>query len=86
METGWDGEVWNVKQIEGRWRMGDGICSVKNKLKRKEKNSKRKVLMIFYYTHRSVPFPVIIREFSSSSRWKQMQRPTARNYEEEESK
>jgi hypothetical protein len=26
-------EVWNVEQTEGGWRVGNGIWSVKNKLK-----------------------------------------------------
>ncbi|KAL6079877.1 hypothetical protein STEG23_008723, partial [Scotinomys teguina] len=34
----------------------------------------------------SVPYPVIIREASSSSRCEQMQRPTARHHMERESK
>ena len=38
METGLGGEeVWNVEQSEGGWGAGNGIWSVKNKLKRKER-------------------------------------------------
>lgn len=32
--------------------------------------------MILYYTNRAMSYPVIIREFSTFSRWEQMQRPT----------
>ena len=43
-------------------------------------------LMIICYTHRSVPYLVIIREASSGSRWEQMLRPRVRHYVERESK
>jgi hypothetical protein len=34
VETKWAGEEgWNVEQSEGGWRAGNGIWSVKNKLK-----------------------------------------------------
>lgn len=42
--------------------------------------------MKLVYIHISVPDPVFIREASSSSRWEQMQRLTARHYVEGESK
>ena len=42
--------------------------------------------MIFCYTDKSIPYPVIIREVSSGSKWEQMQRSTARQYVERESK
>lgn len=42
-------------------------------------------LMIFCCTRRSVPYHWI-REASLSSRWKEMQRPTARHHVESESK
>jgi hypothetical protein len=38
--------------------------------------------MIFCYTYKLVPCPVITRKASSSSRWKQVQRPTSRHYSE----
>lgn len=41
--------------------------------------------MIFGYTHRPVPFQVILRTAFSSSRWVQMQRPMARHYVNRES-
>lgn len=40
------------------------------------------LLMIFYHTHRPVPYPVIIGEIYSGIRWEQMQRPTDRHYME----
>lgn len=40
--------------------------------------------MIFYYTHRSVPFSAVIRETSSLCRWKQSQLPKVRHYAESE--
>jgi hypothetical protein len=30
METGVGEEVWDVEQSEGRWKVGNGIWSVKN--------------------------------------------------------
>ena len=34
VEMGWGGEeVWDVEQTEGGWGAGNGIWSVKNKLK-----------------------------------------------------
>ena len=36
--------------------------------------------MIFFYTHRTVPYLVIIREASSGSMCEHIQRPTSRNY------
>lgn len=41
--------------------------------------------MIFCYTYRSVPCPVIGEAFSSS-RWERVQRPTGRHHVERESK
>jgi len=42
--------------------------------------------VIFGYTYRSVPYPVIIKEVSLGSRQEQMQRPSARHYMERKSK
>ena len=42
--------------------------------------------MTFCYTHRSVPYPVIIREAFSGSKWEQIQRHIARKFMERESK
>jgi hypothetical protein len=41
--------------------------------------------MLFCYTHRSVPYPVIIRETFWGSRWERMQRPIARHSSKRES-
>ena len=45
----------------------------------------KRLLMIFYYIHRSVFCSSIIREASSCSKWEQVQRPKARQYAESES-
>jgi hypothetical protein len=36
--------------------------------------------MLLFYTHKLVPYPVIIRMASLGSRWEQMQRPIAKHF------
>lgn len=43
-----------------------------------KKKSMKQLLMIFNCTHRSVPYPLFIREASSGNRWEQTLRLTAR--------
>lgn len=50
------------------------------------KKSINQSLMIFCYSHKSVPYPVITREAASWSRWEEIQKPNARHYVERESK
>jgi hypothetical protein len=49
METGWGGdEVWDVEQLEGRWGgAGNGIWSVKNKLKVKNYSPLCLIFLLF---------------------------------------
>lgn len=49
-------------------------CSKKKK--RRQHIDKKEFLMIFCYSHRSVPCLVVNRESSSCDRWDQIQRPT----------
>jgi hypothetical protein len=47
-------------------------------------STKVKLFLIFYCTHRSMPYSGIIREASSFSRWKQTKGSTTRQYSERE--
>lgn len=40
------------------------------------------MIKLLFYTHRSMPCPVIIKDVSSNSKWECVQRPTARKYAE----
>lgn len=55
-----------------------------NQIQLTKRKSMKCFLIIFCCMHRSVPCPVVIKEAFSGSRWRQVQRPTARHYAEGE--